>query len=193
MTRRRLKVDERRAQLLELGLTLFADRPYEDISIEEIAAAAGISKGLLYHYFGGKRELYLAGMRLAGERLIAALEAIEVDDPDERIVAGLNAYLDYVEERAGAYTSLIHGGIGVDDQTLAIVDGVRAQIVARILADLGLETSSPLFRLAIRSWIGAVEAACLDWLEHRDLDRDQMVTLLHSSLLIHVQTADNLG
>src|SRR3954464_6222832 len=75
--RARLDVDERRAQLLALGLELFSQRAYDAISIDEIALAAGLSNGLLYHYFPTKREFYSAAIREASRQLL------ELTRPDE--------------------------------------------------------------------------------------------------------------
>ena len=69
--RARLDVDERRRQLVELGLDLFGSRSYDEVSIDELAAAAGISKGLLYHYFPTKRDFYVATVREAAAQLVA--------------------------------------------------------------------------------------------------------------------------
>ncbi len=62
-TRARLDVEERRKQLVALGNELFSKRTYDEVSIDELARAAGISKGLLYHYFPTKRDFYIATVR----------------------------------------------------------------------------------------------------------------------------------
>ena len=79
--RSRLAVDERRAQLLELGLRLFGTRPYDEVSIDDIAADAGVSKGLLYHYFGSKRAFYVATVQHAAAVLLEALTSVDQDLP----------------------------------------------------------------------------------------------------------------
>src|SRR5687767_328836 len=92
----RLENDQRRAQLLALGVQAFSERTYDDVSIDDIAKAAGISKGLLYHYFPTKRDLYLAGLRATAAELIASTTAATSDmamPPLERMRAGLDAYL----------------------------------------------------------------------------------------------------
>src|SRR5690349_21331480 len=67
--RTRLDVDVRREQLLDAGVALFARRSWEEVSIDGIAAACGVSRGLLYHYFKGKREFYVASVERAVQRL----------------------------------------------------------------------------------------------------------------------------
>ncbi len=58
--RRRLAPEQRRAQLLDIGARLFADRPYEDVWIEEVAELAEVSRGLMYHYVPTKRDFFAA-------------------------------------------------------------------------------------------------------------------------------------
>ena len=179
-TRSRLPVDARRTQLLELGLELFADGTYDELSIDAIARAAGISKGLLYHYFPSKRDYYVETVRLAAARLVeAAALAPTGGPPGEALLRGLDAYLDFALRHAGAFRALMRGGGGIsgDPEVLAIVDDTRAAILARIVGHLGLREDDALLRAALRGWIGAVEATSLDWLGRRDLDRAALVGL----------------
>ncbi len=180
--RARLQLDERKQQLIKLGLELFSQRSYDEISIDEIAKKAGISKGLLYHYFPGKRPFYVAAIRAATEQLQEAIEPNESLPPPMRVFAGLDAYLQFVEARAGAYMALLRSGIGVDPEVAQIVDQTRKTIVDRILSGIGVNNSA-VYRNVARGWIGAVEAASIDWLEHRDLDRSMLTQLLLKQLV----------
>lgn len=180
--RSRLDMDSRRAQLLDLGLQLFGTRAYDEVSIDDIAAAANVSKGLLYHYFGSKRAFYVAVVTDAARRLLEALEPGRALPPQTRALVGLDAYLRFVEDRADAYAALVTGGIGADPEIAAILEQTRQELVETILADLGLDAPRPAYRLALRSWIGGVEAACVDWLRRRDLPRAQLLQLLVRTL-----------
>lgn len=175
---KRLQLDERRQQLLELGLRLFSERAYDDVSIDDIAREAGISKGLLYHYFPGKRVFYVASVRAAAAELLARVAPDPTLDPPERAQRGLGAYLTFVEQRAGAYRALFSGGTGIDEEVAGIIEESRRAIVDQLLQGMGLAAPRPAFRLAARSWIGAVEAASLDWLRQRDVDRETLLTML---------------
>ncbi len=126
--RTRLDVDERRTQLVALGLEHFGSRAYDDVSIDAIATAAGISKGLLYHYFPTKRAYYAAIIREAAAQLVACTETDASIAPLERLHAGLDAYLGYVREHAKAYATLLRSGVGVDREIARIVDETRADI-----------------------------------------------------------------
>lgn len=184
--RHRLALDERRAQLLELGARLFAERSYDEVSIDDIAEAAGVSKGLLYHYFGSKRAFYVATVRQAAQQLELRTEPdLSLPQP-LRARAGLDAYLSFVEEHAAPYSSLMRSGIGNDPEVASIVEDTRGAILGRMMSELGLSTPRPVVRLALRSWIGLVEAASLDWLDHRAeperVSRDVVLQLLIESL-----------
>ncbi len=190
--RARLQVDERRAQLLELGLRLFSERAYDEVSIDDIAREAGVSKGLLYHYFGGKRDFYVACVQAAAAQLVARTEP-DLSLPEaERARAGLEAYLEFVEERAGAYTALMRSGLGNDPEVQALLEAARAKIVERMMQGAGLDAPRPVFRLAARAWVGQVEAASLEWLAQRDVSREVLVRLLLGALFGTLVTAKAL-
>ncbi len=186
---RRLPTEERRKQLLDLGLKLFSTRSYEDIEISEIATLAGVSKGLLYHYFGSKKDFYAAVVELAAGQLTDAIEAPQGVPGLARARAGIEAYLSYVDERDQAFLALMHGGLGADPKVLAVTERTREAIADKVMAGIGISEPSPIYRVAARSWLGAVEAASLDWLRHRDLDREQLVELALVSLATHIGVA----
>lgn len=166
----RLEVEERRSQLVELGLQHFGERAYDDVSIDEIADAAGISKGLLYHYFPTKRAYYAATVKEAASRLVASTSMDDGAAPLASLEAGLDAYLAYVKAHAKAYATLMRSGVGVDPEIARIVDETRATFVDRLISGFALgETSglldAPVVRLALRGWVGFAEAASLGWVE----------------------------
>lgn len=187
--RRRLDLDERREQLVALGKRLFSERAYDEISIEDIADAAGISKGLLYHYFGSKRGFYVAVVREAAGQLVAATDVGAHVPAAERARLGLEGYLDFAEAHSAAFVTLLRGGIGNDSEVAEIVDGTREAIVERILTNMGQTQPRPVFRLAIRSFVGLVEAATIDWLERRAVDRATLLRFLIASIQSVVSTA----
>ena len=188
-----LTADARRTQLVELGLSLFGARPYEDVQIDEIARAAGIAKGLLYHYFGSKRGLYLEVVRAASAELVAALEPDPGLSGPDNLRRGMLAYFGFVEARADAYVTLMQGGMHSDPDLRALLDDVRATIIQRITRGIGIATLPPAFRVAARSWIGAVEAAALDWLEHRDLEASALADVLAAGLFGQLVVASGLA
>ena len=172
--RTRLALDERRAQLLAIGLELFSSRSYDEISIDDIAAAAGVSKGLLYHYFPTKRDFYVAGLRAAAAELSALTEPDLSLAPPERLRHSLSAYLDYVEHHAIGYRSLMRGGIGSDAEVRSILEATRSGTEARVLEGMGIDEPSQAVRLALRGWLAFVEEASLEWLDRREPARDDL-------------------
>ena len=191
--RNRLNTEQRRAQLLELGITLFGNQPYSEISIDDIASKAGISKGLLYHYFGGKRTFYVACIQHAADTMLQETNQIEAEGtPLDRIRKGLNAYFDFVEKHRDAYSTLMLGGDGTDADVGDIIQSSRDTIVTRIMTGLGLSEPRPVYRLAARSWIGAVEGAVLDWLRYGTPQRHQVIAHLLVLLLTSLRMARQL-
>lgn len=187
--RARLELDERRTQLLALGVRFFSESPYDQVSVDAVARAAGISKGLLYHYFSTKRDFYVAALRAAAQQLIDATATEPETPPLLRLQRGLDSYLAYVERCAAAYAALLRGGIGSDPAVAAIVEGTRQQFFFRMLEGLHTERPEPALRTALRGWIGMVEAISLDWLEHRDLTLTALRDLLIGMLLASLQVA----
>lgn len=166
----RLENDQRRRQLVDLGVDRFGGRPYDDVSIDDIAKAAGISKGLLYHYFPTKRAFYAACVAEAAERVLAACTQFEgAATPLERLDRGIAAYLAYVQEHGRAYANLMRSGVGVDREIAAIVDETRARFVEQLLEGMGeAVVLTPLMKIALRGWVGLVESATLAWVEDGD-------------------------
>jgi AcrR family transcriptional regulator len=183
--RSRLSTDARREQLVGLGIDIFSERPYDEVSIDDIAAAADVSKGLLYHYFPSKRDFYVAVIRSAADEMQALTEPDPALAPRERLAAALERYLEYVETHARGYATVLRAGIGSDPAVADIVDEVRGAMVMRLLADLplaGAGEAPVALRVAVRGWVGFVEAASLDWLEHRGLGRADLRDMLIAAL-----------
>ena len=187
--RARLDVDERRAQLLALGLELFSERAYDAISIDEIALAAGISKGLLYHYFPTKRDFYAAAIREASRELLEFTRPDESAPPIERMRRVLDAYLAYVERRGPAYSALLRGGIGSDPEVAAIVQETRDLFLERLIKNVPAAEIGPQLRVTLRGWIGFVEAASLDWVERREMGREALRDLCAEVLMEAIAVA----
>ncbi|APR82170.1 Transcriptional regulator, TetR family protein [Minicystis rosea] len=186
-------MDERRAQLLALGLAMFSERSYDEVSIDDLARAAGVSKGLFYHYFPTKRDLYIAALGQAARHLLEATTTDRRGTPDERLHRGLETYLDFVARHGKAYIALVRGGVGSDPEIAALLEETRSTFASRILEDVPHDFASPLLRAALRGWIGFVEATALDWAESHAVNRDHLVELLAAVLFDVVARATALG
>ena len=188
--RTRLQTDERRALLLDLGLRLFSSRAYDEISIDTIAEEAGVSKGLLYHYFGGKRAYYIATIEHAAGRLIASMDAVpEALTGPPRALAMLEAYLDFVDDHGHAYGTLLSGGVGSDPEVTHLLEVSRQAVATRIMRGAGLDAPRPVFELAVRHYIGGVEAVVLDWHTRRQLPRTVLTALLVAQIRATLEVA----
>lgn len=180
--RSRLPLDARRQQLLLAGATLFTTRAWDEVTMHDVAAAAGVSKALLYHYFPGKRDLYVEVLRAADEELRARWEPDPDLDPADRLRASLDAYLAYVERYGESYAAVLRAGVGADDDVWRLVEDSRWYTVQRVLDGLGLKPPDPHLELALRGWVGMVEATALEWQHRRRLARPVVVDLLAESL-----------
>jgi AcrR family transcriptional regulator len=174
----RLQIDERRKQLLDLGIEIFSTQPYEEISIESLAEAAGISKGLLYHYFRGKREFYVEAIRAASLQLRALTKPNPKLPPVDRLRAAIDAHLTYLEQHGAVYSAIYRGGLAIAPEVGKVVEEHRQVVLRWFLRNMGIVRPRPVLRTALRAWISMVEGASLDWISHRELDRSALGELL---------------
>jgi AcrR family transcriptional regulator len=187
--RRRLSPDERREQILLAAERLFAERSYVDVSTTELAHEAGVARGLLNHYFGDKRALYLEVVRRAA--LLPTLEdvALPTGTLDERVDAAVHWFLGSITpERATYLTVRAAEGVGEDAEMRAILDGAHDLAAARVLEMVGGEPDDPAQRAAIRVFGEMARGAIREWSREQALTREQAHLLLRESLLVIVQT-----
>jgi AcrR family transcriptional regulator len=176
----RLENDERRRRLLELGARLFTEHAYDEISMSQIARAAGISKALLYHYFPSKRDYFIATLAGGAEELRRRVEPEPGLPPAQALAASVEAYLAWIEENAEAYEKLFPSAAAVPE-VRELVEGVRTATADRILDGIGA-AGNPRARIAVRGWLWFMDGACLDWIAHRDIERSELHGLLLGTL-----------
>ena len=181
VTRRRLEVDERRRQLLSLGVELFAQHAYDELSMRKIARAAGISHALLYRYFPSKQSYFRAALDQAAEELRARTAPDPSMPPWEQLVAGLEGFLQLVDENALAYRQLLRS-LASAPEVRELIEDVRESTSERILAGLFPDQPPPKARAAVTGWLWYMDGVLLDWIEHRDLERHEVRDLLLGSL-----------
>ena len=172
----RLDVDERRRQLLEAGARAFTERAYDDVSMSDLARSAGISKGLLYHYFPSKRELFTATLAAAAAELAAVTEPDPGLPPVEQLTKSVGAYLEWIEQNAPSYRRVLES-IGASD-VRSLVEDVRNRTVERIVEGISEGEPRAALRISVRAWLSGMDAAILDWLDTREVTRDQLRDLL---------------
>jgi len=177
----RLAVDERRAQLVDLGAELFTRHSFDEVSMATIASEAGISKALLYHYFPSKADFFEATLRRAAEEIRLSTEPDPDLPPAEALAAGLGAFLAWIEENELAYRKFMQSATSVGGVRTLMAE-VREDTARRLREGLTPDPT-PQVRAATHGWLWLMDGVCLDWLEHRDMSRDEVQGLLLGSLL----------
>lgn len=191
MTRVRLDTDERREQLLRAGVEMLGSRAADGLSIGAVAKAAGVSKGLLYHYFRDKDEFFDAVVRAAGDELLAATEPDLELPPLERVRGVIDGLIAFAESHAAGYLAIFQGDLhfaGVTERVTKIrerrVESIIEQIAQASDADADVVRQSPSLRIALSGQFVFMQAAVLNWLEHRDIDRETLLRLLFRSFFM---------
>lgn len=186
--RQRLSPDERREQILLATERLFAERPYAEVSTTGIARAAGVARGLLNHYFGDKRALYLEVVRRAA--LLPTLEDVPLPTGDlaERVDVAVRWFLGSITpERATYLTVRAAEGVGEDAEVRAILDQAHDLAAGRVLEMVGGDPQDAAARAAIRAFGELARGAIREWSRDENLTREQAHLLLRESLLVIVR------
>lgn len=168
--RTRMTPENRREQLLDLGVRLLSTRPLDEISIEVLTEEAGISRGLLYHYFDNLQGFHRAVVGRAADDLVAVTAPDGGDDLAAVLTRSLEAYADYVAANRPGYLSLVRAAAGGDEELREIYERARASLTDRMfqhagesgLEQLGYE-DTPAVRMMVRGWSALAETAVLDW------------------------------
>ena len=188
---RRLEPDARREQILDCAVGLFGERPYAAVSTSDIAREAGVARGLLNHYFGTKRDLYLEVVRRMV--LLPDLDdAVAATGPlAERVERSVDWFLDTVGEHGKTFVAVTGAeGVGDDpeiEKILAEADDVAAR---KVLQTVGLDeraVGDAQSRAVVRAYGGLVKAAMREWIRHGTLTREQVHLLLSRALVAIVQ------
>jgi AcrR family transcriptional regulator len=181
--RTRLTPDERRAQLVALGVAFLADKPLDQLSIEELSAQAGVSRGLLFHYFGSKQGLHREVVRTARDSMLYATEPVDDLPPLERLHDTLVRIVGFVRDHSGTFYSLVRGVASGDTEVRAVVEEARVEQAERVVAvflELGV-ADTPLLRIALRSWVAFAEEALVEGAIGGGLPADEFVGFLERS------------
>lgn len=181
--RTRLTPGERRAQLVALGVAHLADHPLDSLTIEQLSAQAGVSRALLFHYFGSKQGLHRDVVRTARDSMLHATEPIRELPPRERLHDTLIRIVAFVRDHSGTFYSLVRGVASGDVEVRAVVEEARAEQAERIIA-VYLELGSadvPLLRIGLRSWIAFAEDVLVASAIGTDLPSETIVRFLERS------------
>jgi len=187
----RLDADERRDLILAAARRVFVRSDPARASTVEIADEAGVTRGLIHHYFGTKRGLYLAVVADLASNLPAVVRTDLAGLPVEALVdANLTSWLDAVERDRELWQALLGAGpVGRDPEVEQVLAAARDQAVERMVVNQaqGAEPTAEL-RLVLRVFLGAVEAAVREWTVHERASREQVHALLKGTVLAMVGT-----
>lgn len=184
---RRLEPDERRAQILACARRLFGERHYEAVSTSELARQSGVARGLINHYFGTKRELYLEVVRDLMFIPEFAVGQLAHGTVEQRVAASIDRFLSVIERNRAMWLATVGtGGYGRDPDIEAILSEADEIAADRMMETVGLadiESGREELRAMIRSYSGMAKSASREWLVRRTLTREQVHTLLSTTLV----------
>ncbi|QFU93092.1 transcriptional regulator BetI [Amycolatopsis sp. YIM 10] len=184
---RRLEPDARKEQIFDCAAELFGQRPYAEVSTSDIAAEAGVARGLINHYFGTKRELYLAVIRRALTVPHFAVEILPEGTLEQRVDAAVSWFLDMVGRQENLWLAAIAPeGIGRDLAVEQILEEADRESADRVLEAVDITADDPHhseLNALVRAYGGMVKAAGREWLVRGALTREQVHTLLTKTLL----------
>jgi AcrR family transcriptional regulator len=180
---RRLDPAERRNQILDAANELFAERGYEDVLVEDIARAADVTRGLVHHYFGGRKEVFIALVERLGALREDQLRAPEGRNARERVADSVSRWLDWTEVNRTIYLGTIAPGEDIADPDVRrVVTALVRRAVALVAAfHSDIAEDSPRLRYALECWTGLNRAATRRWLRG-DATRQATHELLASTL-----------
>ena len=185
---RRLEPDARREQILECAVRMFGERPYAAVSTSDLARTAGVARGLINHYFGTKRDLYVEVVRTL----------VRLPDHDEAVVAtgalktrvqrSVEWFLDVVSVHALAFVAVTGAeGVGADPEIERILAAADDAAARRVLETVGLSAEVAEHRAVVRAYGGLVKAAVREWVRGETLTREQVQLLLSQALITIVR------
>ena len=163
----RLDPAQRREQILDAANALFAERAYDEVSIGDIANAAGVARGLVHHYFGGRKEVYIALLGRLGSEREERLRPPAGRSARARVADTVSRWLDWTEANRTIWLATIAHGEDIADievrRTVADLVGRAVALLATYHADIAEDT--PRLRHALACWTGLNRAATRRWLE----------------------------
>lgn len=176
---RRLTTDQRREEIIDAAIELFGRTVEEEVSIDEIASRAGVSRSSLYRHFEDKSELYLASMRKLSDELVRRLSEITEGSPSEQLRDRVHCYFDFLEEFGVGYADLLQMSSHVSStDALALAAEVRDQVYAMTYRTLEMDKPTPALEVALHAWIVGCEWTAMEWLRDRRPDRRSVELLM---------------
>jgi AcrR family transcriptional regulator len=178
VTRRRLEPQQRREHLLDTAAAMFAEMPYDDVLMEDIAVRAGVSRSLVYHHFSSKRDLYVALFKRASDRFLARVSPDPQLPLAEQLASALQAHIQsFVDHRFEAVT--INRGALSDDPAIQAIVAEELNVVGQRLVDrlVAQGHRRDATEIAVEGWLAFVRAACVKWIESQNISRADLTQM----------------
>jgi AcrR family transcriptional regulator len=186
--RTRLASDTRCEQLLRAGVDLLRTRTPDEMAVEDVARSAGISRGLLYHYFEDRDAFVVAVLELASEELRRALRGDPEASPRERVEAGIDSFIAFAEAHAAGFRALLTGAV-TNRKVAALIERTRERDLDAFVAGVAATTADPeaarrsnVLRVALHAHMHFMEGAVVRWLAHHEITREQLRELILRAL-----------
>jgi AcrR family transcriptional regulator len=179
--RTRRTAGDRRAQLVEIGLELLPTTPVQELTIDEVARRAGISRSLLFHYFPTKRDYYTAVTRAAADALWQHLLPRPGSPAAEQVDPILDRYVGWVETYRVAHLAFLRGAAGGDPWAAEVYEEMRERLVGLAIGALQLP-DDVAHRQLVRGWFAFVQELVLEWTGEPTMSRAELLTLLRDVL-----------
>ena len=163
----RLHPEQRREQILDAADALFSERAYDEVSVEDIASSAGVTRGLVHHYFGGRKEVYIALLERLGTMREQQLPPPVGRSARARLADTVSRWLDWTEQNRTIWLATLGRGEDIADPDIravvtALVRRAAALVAARHPA---IADDTPRLRYALEMWTGLNRAATRRWLQ----------------------------
>lgn len=184
---------ETRRRLLEAAMELFSEQNFEDVVVADIARSVGVAHGLLFHYFGNKRGIYVECMREAAEQMDANFALLPGAAPGRQIREALKGHFIYLAAHRGFALRLVLAGRGFDTEAWEVFESRRLDAIAWLLGLLDIDPTGDAMRMMGRAFAGAIDATAAHWLEHSEiLDVDAVVESLIPIVIAAIRAASRL-
>lgn len=178
MKRRRLEPQQRRAELLDTAAAMFAEMPYEDVFIEDIAARAGVSRALMYHHFQSKRDLYIAILKRASNRFLARVNPDPQLPLAQQLASGLEAHIQSFVDHPFEAVAINRGALSYDPTIQAIIaeelNVVGQRLIDQLVTEGRLRDST---EIAVEGWLAFVRAASVKWVQSQNISRAELTEM----------------
>src|SRR5262245_42893956 len=179
----RLDPGQRREQILDAANALFAERAYDEVSIEDIAGAAGVTRGLVHHYFGGRKDVYIGLLERLGAEREERLRQPQGRSARARVADTVTRWLDWTETNRTIWLATMSHGEDIADPDVrrVVTDLVQRAVALLATYHADIAEDSPRLRYALECWTGLNRTATRRWL-HGEATREATHELLASTL-----------